>query len=62
MKSKMIIVEQIVAKKKTEMVIKSCKSNDHFEIAERMVELYHKKFEDFLGYNQLKRLIKKIKN
>jgi hypothetical protein len=27
-------------------------------MAERMLEFYNNKFEDFLGYNELKRLIK----
>lgn len=58
----MTIIEQIEAKIKTEKVIKSCKTKCHFEVAERMVELYHKKFEDFLGYMELNRMIKKNKN
>ena len=54
----MIIIDQIKAKKKTEKVIKSCITKEHFEMAERMLEFYNNKFEDFLGYNEIKRLIK----
>jgi hypothetical protein len=31
-------------------------------MAERMLEFYNNKFEDFLGYNELKRLIKQGKD
>lgn len=53
------LIDQIKAKNKTEKVIKSCRTKEHFEMAERMLEFYHYKFEDFLGYNELKRLINK---
>jgi hypothetical protein len=58
----MTIIKQIEAKIKTEKVINSCKTNEHFEVARRMVELYYKKFEDLLGYSELNRLIKKNNN
>jgi hypothetical protein len=58
----MTLIDQIKAKKKTEKVIKSCSTREHFELAERMLEFYNVKFDDFLGYNELKRLIKQNKD
>ena len=58
----MTLIDQVKAKKKTEKVIKSCVTKEHFEMAERMLELYNNKFEDFLGYHALKRLIKQNKD
>ena len=58
----MTLIDLIKAKKKTEKVIKSCNTKEHFEMAERMLEFYNNKFEDFLGYNELKRLIKQGKD
>jgi len=58
----MTLIDQIKAKKKTEKVIKSCITKEHFEMAERMLEFYNNKFEDFLGYHELKRLIKQNKD
>lgn len=54
----MEILNQIKAKKKTKSVIQSCVTKEHYEVAERMVEQYKNKFDDFLGYNELKRLLK----
>jgi hypothetical protein len=53
----MSILNQIKAKNKTQKVIESCLTTTHLECAERMVELYHQKYEDFVGYNQLKRIL-----
>ena len=58
----MTLIDQIRAKRKTEKVIKSCVTKEHYEIAERMLEFYNNKFEDFLGYHELKRLIKQGKD
>jgi len=58
----MTLIDQIKAKNKTKKVIESCDSKEHYEIAERMLEYYNNKFEDFVGYNELKRLIKKNKD
>ena len=58
----MTLIDQVKAKKKTEKVIKSCITKEHFEMAERMLEFYNNKFEDFLGYNELKRLNKQGKD
>ena len=58
----MTLIDQIKAKNKTKKVIESCVSKEHYEVAKRMLEQYNNKFEDFVGYNELKRLLKKIKN
>lgn len=58
----MEILNQIKAKKKTKSVIQSCVTKDHYEVAERMIEQYKNKFDDFIGYNELKRLINKKKD
>lgn len=58
----MVLINQIDAKNKTKKVIESCTTDDHIYVAERMVELYKDKFEDFLGYNELKRKVKKRKD
>ena len=57
----MTLTDQIEAKNKTKKVIESCNSKEHYEIAERMIEMYNDKFEDFTGYNELKRLLEKLK-
>ena len=43
----MTLIDQIKAKKKTEKVIKSCNTKEHFEMAERMLEFYNNKFENY---------------
>ena len=53
----MTLINQIKAKDKTKRVIESCITDEHYEVAKRMLELYNNKFEDFVGYNELKRLI-----
>lgn len=58
----MTLINQIKAKNKTKKVIESCVSKEHYEVAERMLEQYNNKFEDFVGYNELKRLLKKNKD
>lgn len=58
----MSLINQIEAKNKTKRVIESCDNEEHYEVAERMVKYYNEKYEDFVGYNELKRLLKKIKN
>jgi|TARA_R110002020_G_scaffold91096_3_gene221492 hypothetical protein len=57
----MEILKQIEAKNKAIKVINSCKTDEHFESSLNYVELYYKKFEDLIGYNELKRLIRKNK-
>jgi hypothetical protein len=49
-------------KNKTKKVIESCVSKEHYEVAKRMLERYNNKFEDFVGYNELKRLINQNKD
>jgi hypothetical protein len=36
-------------------------NGDHFIAAENYIELYHRKFEDFLGYNELKRELQRVR-
>jgi len=57
----MEILKQIEAKNKAIKVINSCKTDEHFESSLNYVDLYYKKFEDLIGYNELKRLIKQNK-
>ena len=58
----MTLINQIKAKDKTKRVIESCTTDEHYEVAKRMLELYNNKFEDFVGYNELKRLINQNKD
>jgi len=58
----MTLINQIKAKGKTKRVIESCITDEHYEVAKRMLELYNNKFEDFVGYNELKRLINQNKD
>jgi len=51
------LINQIKAKDKTKRVIESCITDEHYEVAKRMLEQYNNKFEDFLGYNELIRLL-----
>ena len=57
----MEIIKQIEAKNKAIKVINSCKTDEHFESSLNYIDLYYKKFEDFVGYNELKRLINQNK-
>jgi len=50
----MSIVSQVLTKQKAMVMIETCESQDHFNSTMNYIELYHKKFEDFLGYNELK--------
>jgi len=56
------LINQIKAKDKTKRVIESCITDEHYEVAKRMLEQYNNKFEDFVGYNELKRLINQNKD
>ena len=58
----MTLINQINAKDKTKRVIESCITDEHYEVAKRMLELYNDKFEDFVGYNELKRMINQNKD
>ena len=58
----MTLINQIKAKDKTKRVIESCTTDEHYEVAKRMLEQYNNKFEDFVGYNELKRLINQNKD
>jgi len=42
-------------------MIDTCESQDHFDGTMNYIELYYKKFEDFLGYNELKSHHKEIR-
>tara|TARA_B110000503_G_C6776167_1_gene261402 strand:- start:89 stop:268 length:180 start_codon:yes stop_codon:yes gene_type:complete len=57
----MEIIKQIEAKNKAIKVIGSCETEEQLNFALNYVELYYKKFEDFIGYNELKRLINHTK-
>jgi hypothetical protein len=46
-----------MAKSKCVAVIESCKTLEQLKVAKRFIELYNKKYEDFLGYNMLNRKI-----
>jgi hypothetical protein len=53
----MEILKQIKAKKKCVKVIESCETKEHYKSAYNYINLYHNKFEDFIGYNELKRML-----
>jgi hypothetical protein len=53
----MELLKQIEAKQKCTLVIESCVNKEQLESAHNYVKLYYKKFEDFLGYNELIRMI-----
>jgi len=55
----MELLKQIRAKEKCVLLIKSCVTQEHLKTAYVYVNLYHKKFEDLLGYNELIRMINK---
>jgi hypothetical protein len=52
------IIDLLEAKSKCFKVIESCETLEQLEVAKKYVELYDKKYEDFLGYNMLNRKIK----
>jgi len=53
------LLKQIEAKQKCVSVIDSCINREQLKLACNYVKLYYDKFEDFLGYNELIRMIKK---
>lgn len=53
------IVKQVLAKTKGHAIIDSCENSVHCEGAERYIERYNEKFEDFLGYQELCRALQK---
>lgn len=55
----MELLKQIKAKEKCVLLINSCDTQEHLKSAYRYVNLYFKKFEDLLGYNELIRMINK---
>ena len=55
----MEIIELLEAKSKCVRVIESCITLEQLKVAKKYVELYNKKYEDFLGYNMLIRKINK---
>lgn len=55
----MEIIELLGAKNKCVRVIESCITLGQLMVAKKYVELYNKKYEDFLGYNMLIRKINK---
>ncbi len=57
----MDILKQINAKNKSFNVIESCETMDHFIGAEKYIELYYQKYEDYIGYYELKRYIQECK-
>jgi hypothetical protein len=57
----MEILKQIESKSKAIKVIDSCETSEQLNFALNYVELYYKKFEDFVGYNELKRMVIKQK-
>lgn len=57
----MSIVTQLLTKEKAFAMIDTCESQDHFDGTMNYIELYYKKFEDFLGYNELKSHHKEIR-
>lgn len=57
----MKIIDQKKAINKTKKVIRSCKTEDQFEVAERMVESYGKNYQDESGLEELKTIIGDMK-
>ena len=56
----MVILRQLEAKKKAIKIIHSCTTKNQIESAKKYVELYNTRFEDFLGYQELKRELEKL--
>jgi len=57
----MEILKQIESKNKAIRVINSCVTDEQFNSALNYIELYYKRFEDFIGYNELKKNIERQK-
>ena len=55
------IIEQISSKEKALHVIESCENIPQCNSAENYVELYFNKFEDRLGFEELRRFLKQHK-
>ena len=55
------VIKQITSKSKAKDIINSCVNGHHFNGAENYIELYNHKFDDFLGYNELKRELQKAR-
>jgi hypothetical protein len=51
----------LFAKSKAFDVIESCETGDHFAAAEKYIELYHQKYDDFYGYHELKRELQRVR-
>lgn len=58
----MELINQINSKNKAIRVIESCRNKTQLIVALNYVNLYFKKYEDFLGYNELKRIINNKEN
>jgi hypothetical protein len=57
----MEILKQIESKNKAIRVINSCVTDEQLNSALNYIELYYKRFEDFIGYNELKKNIERQK-
>ncbi len=57
----MEILKQIESKNKAIRVINSCVTDEQFNSALNYIELYYKRFEDFIGYNELKKNLERQK-
>jgi hypothetical protein len=57
----MTVLKQILTKQKAIAIIETCESQDHFKAASNYIDLYFKKFEDFVGYNELKQFHQEMK-
>lgn len=57
----MEILEQIFAKQKAESIIKSCERGEHYDVASRYIELYRNRFNDYVGYHELKRFLQETR-
>jgi hypothetical protein len=55
------IIKQINAKATAIRYIESCEGIDHFNVMDNYIEIYRNKFEDFLGYTELRSLIEEKK-
>jgi hypothetical protein len=50
--------EKQIVLEKTEAIINSCRTHDHFNASIKYVELFHKKFNDLDAYERLHDLFK----
>lgn len=57
----MEIVRQLLAKEKAFYVIESCENTSQCDSSESYINLYYNKFEDRLGFEELKRFLKEHK-